>query len=392
VETQKRIKVLFITKWYMNRHDPQLGVFIQKHAAAAALHCDVSLLCVLGDAQMKERLQFEEKEENGVKSLIGYYRTFSPAIPFIGRPLNFFRYVRATRAGLELLEKKYGRHDITHAYIMLRPALIAWWLKLTKRIPFVISEQWSGYATGKYQRKNPFVKFLFRLAMRRAAGATAVSEFLKDKMVRAGLKKEFVITPNVVEQAAKKSAPIASDGKIIILTVADLIDEIKNISATISAVAAIAATNRAIEFHIVGHGKDEMLLKELARELNVLGTVVFFHGVKSNADVYQFLHSCDFLVMNSMFETFSLICIEAMSCGKPVIATRCGGPEEFMTESNGMLIEPCSHEALLTALKKMIAGYRQYDSNALKQFAFTHFSAEQTGKKFLELYRMALRN
>lgn len=81
------------------------------------------------------------------------------------------------------------------------------------------------------------------------------------------------------------------------------------------------------------------MLMEIARGLGVLNTFVIFEGLKSNQEVYSYLLRCDFLVMNSRFETFSLICCEAMSCGKPVLATRCGGPQEFVDDKTGILID-----------------------------------------------------
>jgi len=374
----------------MNRHDPQLGVFIRKHASAAALYCDVTLLSVFGDADQKNKIEIEEKNENNIWSVVAYFKRFNSPIGAVNSFINLFRYLHATRKALKYIHKKKGRHDISHAYILLRPALIAWWLKISKGIPFVISEQWSGYATGVFENKNFLEKSLSRLVFSKAATVTSVSTFLKNKMESAGLKNNFTITQNVVEPVEKKSSPLPANNKIKILTVADLVDKIKNVTATIEAVAEISKHNAEIEFHIVGHGKDANFLKDLSRKLHVLDTVVFFHGVKTNEEVFQFLHACDFLVMNSRHETFSLICIEAMSCGKPVIATDSGGPSEFMNPENGILIAPGNAEHLTSALKKMITEFKTYDSELLKKFAGENFSASETGKKFLEIYRKVL--
>ncbi len=374
----------------MNRNDPQLGVFIRKHASAAALYCDVALLCVMSDELQQNLIEFEEDDEHNVKSLVVYFRKFSSSFKIFNQAVNFFRYLKANNAGLKRIQKSFGRHDVTHSYIMLRPALIGYWLKLMKGIPFVISEQWSGYATRKFSEKNFLTHFFYRWIFSKANGVTAVSDFLKTKMEAEGLKNNFIITPNVVEPMKKKKSPLTQNEKIKILTVADLVDEIKNISGTIKAIAKINKTNKEAELHIIGHGKDELMLKTLARELNLLGTIVFFYGVKTNEEVFQYLHATDFLVMNSRFETFSLICIEAMSCGKPVIATRSGGPNEFMNDTNGILIEPDNHEELVAAIKKMILTYQFFESEKLKKFALTHFSAMNVGEKFFKLYNRVL--
>ena len=61
----------------MNRRDPQNGVFIRKHASAAALYCDVALLAVFSDEKQKKPIEFEETEEYGVKCLIVYFKKFN---------------------------------------------------------------------------------------------------------------------------------------------------------------------------------------------------------------------------------------------------------------------------------------------------------------------------
>ena len=374
----------------MNRHDPQLGIFIRKHASAAALFCDVWLICVVGDADQKKNLEWEEKEEHRIRTLVVYFRKLNSPVPLVARFINLFRYAKATRAGLNHIEKNFGRHDVTHAYIMLRPAIMAWWIKFRRGIPFVISEQWSGYATGKFQQKNFLTKFFYRKIFAAADAVTSVSSFLETKMEMAGLKNNYTITPNVVEPMAENDSPLPLNNSVKILTVADLVDDIKNISGTLRAIAAIAATNKNIQFHIIGHGRDEGTLKNLARELNLLDSIVFFHGVKTNEEVFQYLHACDFLIMNSRFETFSLVCIEAMSCGKPVVATRSGGPDEFINDQNGILVEPDKPQELIDAIQKMISDHKNYRTEALKEYVLENFGAEKTGKKFHDLYLSVL--
>ena len=385
-----KIHVLFITKWYMNRNDPQLGVFIRKHATAVASHCRVSLLCVLGDSKQSNRFAQEDTEEFGIRSTVIYFRKYTSRVPVLNSIVNLYRYLQGVRHGLKHILERSGPHHLTHAYILLRPALIAWWLRMTRGIPFVVSEQWSGYATGKFNQRSFLVRALSRRVIRSADGVTAVSNFLASKMKANGLNAAYLITPNVIEPVAASYVPIAQNESVKILTVADLVDEIKNISDTIRVAGAISAEGKQIELHIVGHGRDEQMLKTLAGQLGLLDRVVFFHGVKSNEEVFQYLHACDFLVMNSRFETFSLVCIEAMSCGKPVIATRCGGPEEFMTPALGILIDPDREDQLMQAVNRMISEYSKFDAGVLKSTALSRYSGEKAGELFLGMYREVL--
>ena len=79
-----------------------------------------------------------------------------------------------------------------------------------------------------------------------------------------------------------------------------------------------------------------------------------------------------------------------MSCGKPVIATDCGGPSEFINPQNGILIQPDNDDQLTAALKKLISEFSSFDPELLKKFALLTFSPEETGRKFADLYAQIL--
>ncbi|MEP7170082.1 MAG: glycosyltransferase, partial [Bacteroidota bacterium] len=145
-----------------------------------------------------------------------------------------------------------------------------------------------------------------------------------------------------------------------------------------------------VRFDIVGGGHDKEKLEQLAVELLLMNKKVFFHGMKTNEEVYQYLHQCNFLIMNSRFETFSSICAEAMSCGKPVIATRCGGPDEFVIPLTGILIEPDNQQQLVSALKNMVENHSNYDAQQIKKYAIEKFNADVIGKQFFEIYKSIL--
>ena len=383
----RKLKILFLTKWYPTRYDPQMGVFIRKHASAAAAFCEVAILHVYSDDRiLKKKLELIHDDQYNLTSVVVYFRKFNSSFSYANKTINFFRYLRASFTGLRFIRKNFGDHDITHAYILLRPALTAYFIQLFRKKPFVVSEQWSGFATGKYEKKNLFEKLLTRSVVRKAKAITVVSEFLKSHMLRNGLKGNYYVIPNIVEfpDLQIHSNP---DPKIKILVVADLVDEIKNVSGILRAVAEIIPANQNLEVHILGEGADRKKLESLASEMNLLNQFVFFHGLKSNEEVYESLLNSNFLVMNSNFETFSLICAEAISCGKPVVATRCGGPQEFITEETGILIEPGNHHQLVDALQQMVFRYQNYPPEKLKHFALNHFSSEIVANFFYTIYQ-----
>ncbi len=71
-------------------------------------------------------------------------------------------------------------------------------------------------------------------------------------------------------------------------------------------------------------------------------------------DVIKILGTCDVLACASREEGFGLAILEAMACGVPVIATRCGGPENIIEhEKNGLLVPPADPWQLALALHRI---------------------------------------
>ncbi len=382
----KGINIWMLTKWYPNREDPQFGIFIKKHVKAIGQNNRISVLYVHSTKNIKANYEVIINEESGVSEIVVY---FKKNVSVFGKIINLFRYLSGIIIGIRLLKKNSPKPDIIHSYILTRTAVLAWFLSRSKKIPFVISEQWSGFLTGRFLTGHSLKKFVTIFLVGRASGISSVSTFLFKRMNECGLKNSnYHVIPNIIESPVK-TLPSSKKNYVYILMVADLVDEIKNISGLIRAVNSL---NTTIDFqvHIIGRGPDEEHLKRIADSLGLLNRKVFFEGLKTNEEVYQFLCISDFLVMNSRYETFSLICAEAMSCGKPVLATRCGGPNEFVQEKTGILIEPGNEEELKKNLIFMLNNYSKYNSEEIKEYIRSLFSKEKVAISFMNFYESAL--
>ena len=371
-----------IAKWYPNREDPQIGVFIQKHARAIARYNHVAVLFVHGAQVLPETFLVEQSYNDNLTEIKVYYRKNESVF---AKLINGWRFTKAALKGIGLLEEALPFPEFVHAYILLRPALLARFIARRKKIPMIVSEQWSGYLNENYRRKSTIQKYLSRYLSKKAAAIHCVSGILAKRMKEHGLLHEpYYIIPNIVEKIESPEVKRIDD-YVHVLLVADLVDDIKNISAVIRMVGQVK-TDIPFQLKIIGAGIDEIMLKNLASSLGLLDDKVFFEGLKANMEVYEYLVNSDFLIMNSKVETFSLICAEAMSCGKPVIATRCGGPDEFVIPMTGILIDPGSEEQLKDAFLKMLLTHHQYDSEGIRKYAYELFSIDHAGASFQKLY------
>ncbi len=379
---KKRFNIWMITKWYPNREDPQLGVFIQKHVKAISKYNNISVLYIHSLIDLSKNFEVDETEINGLKEIQIYFKKDTSVF---GKIINGIRYLSALNKGFKILNIRNSEPHIFHAYILTRTGLIAWYLSRRKKIPFIISEQWSGFVTGKFLKSSQIKKMTTRFVAKRASSITCVSSFLLNHMKECGLyNSAYQVIPNVIENTANNSLS-TNKNQINVLMVADLVDEIKNISSVIRMIGELKDDVK-FKLQIIGSGPDEKELKKLAASFNLINRIIFFEGLKNNIEVYSYLKECDFLIMNSRFETFSLICAEAMSCGKPVLATRCGGPNEFVNSTTGILIETDNNAELMKEFKYMLLHFQNFDSNHIKNYANSLFSADKVGMAFQNVY------
>jgi len=389
MKEDQRLNILFLPRWYPGRTDPQLGVFIRKHAEAAALRHGVSVICPIPDPALRGGLQEDYFVRSEVMTYVVYYPQHDGVL---SRLRNGLAYFRAWRRALRAARFDTPSFHLVHVHVLLKPLILGWVLSRALRIPLIVTEHWTGYVLGFFRTKPWWYRKTAGFLLRYASFVTTVSSSLRDAMVNSGLRHPaYRVLPNVVEVSASEPVSLGTDRKVI-LTVADLVERNKNVAGVLKVVAEIYALRDDFEHHIVGDGPDAAMLKDMARTLGLLDEVVFFHGRKSNEEVAGYLRACDFLVVNSHVETFSVVAAEAMACGKPVIATRCGGPEDFIGPEHGILIDPGDLNALKDSIIYVLDHTKDFDPVVMKSFVTAHFSMEAVGRRLSELYSEAIRS
>lgn len=375
--------IWMFTKWYPNHEDPQLGIFIRKHAEAIALHNIISVLYIHTNKESSSVYSIQENQTGKLHEVVVYISKHTGLFGIFIQPI---RYLSALRMGIIRLRKTHPNPTIFHSYILLRTGIVAFLLSRFYRRPYVISEQWSGYATGRFKAFASWKKNIYSFLIRKADALMTVSHFLADQMQQNKLmNKNMFVIGNSVELPSIKIK--TKSEKIRVLLVADLVDEIKNISGVIQMIASMDPTLLStFELKIIGAGIDENKLKTQAAATSLLNSVIFFEGLKTNKEVYQYLEVSDFLLMNSRFETFSSVCVEALSCGIPVIATDCGGPSEFIRKECGLLIPVDDPSEFKKAFLYMLEHHDRYTPNVLQDYVKNQFSKEVIGAEFQTLY------
>lgn len=117
-----------------------------------------------------------------------------------------------------------------------------------------------------------------------------------------------------------------------------------------------AATKSPMQLLVIGDGPERASLEAQSRELGILSASprhaggVFFAGWLAQQACARELQQADCLVLPSLLECGGAVVLEAMSTGKPVIATDWGGPADYLDSSCGVLVAPTDREALIEGL------------------------------------------
>ncbi|MBR5602720.1 MAG: glycosyltransferase, partial [Bacteroidales bacterium] len=212
-----------------------------------------------------------------------------------------------------------------------------------------------------------------------------VTENLATAMRNHGLKNDnYVVLPNVVNLdmfhiSEKNNAPC----KIIHISCFE--DKSKNISGLLESLKII--NDKGIDFQctLIGEGMDLDLMKEKAKELQLINKVSFT-GLLQGQALADELSSGDFLVLSSNYENMPVVILEALASGLPVVSTNVGGIKEMIDDTKGILVEPKNKEVLAEAMIKMIETHKNYDANYLRNSVIEKYGYESVGRFLSKLY------
>ncbi|MBK8846916.1 MAG: glycosyltransferase [Bacteroidetes bacterium] len=330
--------------------------------------------------RFKKRYAIEEAGSGNLKEFVLYFKPFR--FKLLNRFFHFFNYYKLARLACH----KSGKPEIVHLQVMYRMVIIAWFFKFIYRAPLVITEHWHGFLDGTFEKESALLRQSVKAVLAQAAMVTTVSLQLKNALVKFVDDKKVRIVPNVCNTGLVRDNLFSK--AVNALIVADLDDRIKNISGVIEVVNKLynSGLNKGFCLTILGNGKDKEMLENKATQLSK-SEIIRFVGMQTHETTLDYIASCDFLIVNSMVETFSLVTLEAILSGIPVIATRCGGPEQFVNNKNGMLIEANNPEQLESALITMINSYKNYTKEEVRASVNNIYSPVAIGKEFDRIYR-----
>jgi len=382
---QKKLQVLFLTNWYPNQDNPVEGIHVQEIIRAVSIYHSVAVIHNCGaDPKLDQPWKIEQQKTSsltrGLRTYQFRYRSYpNPRTNFI---LSAWFLLQAVR----WIKKNDWKPDILHAHVY-HVGIVAAFIGKIMQIPVVISEHSSKFPRDRLSR---FGLLVARTAFRLAKVVAPVSTALKDAIINSGIRGNFQVIPNVVDDEIfffkiKNRKP---NLRFLYIGLLDLSDN-KGISILFQALKQYLQKDNNWQLDIIGDGPGREKYQEMVLGSD-LSDKITFHGMKSKPEIASFMGEADLFILPSIKETFSVVTAEALATGTPVLVTKCGGPEDYVNQTNGILVEASDPGALYDGLLRSIESLDSYDNEQIASDALQRFSPHVIGEQYTKIYHDVL--
>ena len=385
--------VLVIPSWYKTREQPVHGTFFREQAMAVhKLGVKTGLvfpeLRTVARARAGDWLtryyQIREYDDDGIVTM----RVMGWRIPQ-AKKLTRELWVNQVQRLIKRYVRRRGVPDLIHAQCVHEAGVAALAAKQEWKIPYVVTEHFTGYARG-IMTEDMLTRA--RDVFSKADRIVTVSHALAADIRGYTSGRDIKVIPNLVDTdffTPPRDGRAADPFRFLFV---GFLTEKKGVADLLRAFAAAFGSNDGVRLEIGGDGELRSSLENLTAELGV-GDRVDFLGALSRDQVRDAMWRANAVVSAARVETFGVVLIEAMSTGLPVIVTRCGGPEEFVTEDVGRLVPLDDDPELQNTMLEMVSSYDAWREAApsIRSYAQDNFGEWTIGSRLIETYNSVIR-
>lgn len=394
----KPYRVLVLSRSYPNNILPQLGLWVKRLLHHCSDACELKVISpvpyfppVKGfERYGRFRKIVRHSSEDGVE--VFHPRFFvGPGISLYNtEALSYYMGIRSTADKLH----KDSNFDLIHANFIYPDGVAAALLGRRYKIPVIVTEHapWRPNWIDKYR----LVRRQALWAARECKFLVAVSRSVKDTIVH------FTGEPEKV-----RVIPIGVDGSVFTMDqgtgkvnknqilYVGFMNFNKGIDILLKAFSRVLVGKPDAKLVMVGGSfytntmKQEARLRMIAKELG-LERHMEFAGIKSPAEVARYMRESALLVLPSRAESFGAVLVEALACGTPVVAARCGGPEDIISDEVGILVPKEDDNVLASAIERILEQRHNYDPVRLRKYGLERFGWSVVAQRNINLYKETL--
>lgn len=321
-----------------------------------------------------------------------HFRTISPRVYEFNQPVlewsaRFFRgninsIIEANKINFEKAQKRFGKINLIHAHVSFPGGYAAMELAEEFKVPYLITEHMGPFPQLPFDQNKRLLPLIIE-PLKKANLVIAVSSKQQSELLKYKIKS--VVIPNLVEENFFRPQSCPRSKNFSLFSLGEIVPE-KGFEDLIKAMAIVIKKDRHIFLRIGGRGRFLKKYQKMAKDLKIDKHIQWL-GIITKNEVIRQLQAADAFISASHHESFSLVCLEALFCGRPVITTRCGGPEDFINVNNGLLVRQRSIKDIAAAILKMKKNLHQFNPQKIRKQTLEKYSSKIVSEKIFALYR-----
>lgn len=395
------MNIFLIPSWYPAPAAPTSGLFFReqakalgeagRHKVAISLWGQSSFALPLNDPirLVLNLANFTRSHSSSVQISRNTFEFLEPALSWNHRIFNgnLDRILVANDRNFQKARAKFGKINLIHAFVSFPAGYLAMKLGQKYRIPYIVSEVMGPFPFPKYlagEKLSPLIKE----PLKNACQILAISPGLKQEIEKYGIKRVTAV-PFMVNEDYFHPAERAQK-KVAFFTLSTICHA-KGIGDLLSAIRLAVQKKPEIIFRIGGAGPDIRYFQNMAKQLGITANVRWLGGLNRSQARSEY-QACSGFILPSHLDTFSVVCAEAIACGKPVIATRSGGPEFIVNRQNGILVKVGAAQELSRAILNLAVNLDRYPAQKIRQDFIQRFSKKVVAKQITNIYKRTIRD
>jgi glycosyltransferase involved in cell wall biosynthesis len=394
------LRVLVLSRSYPNNVTDLLGLWVRSLVRQSATFCQVKVVspvpyCPPVPGLPENYARFRRVERSRWEARIESLPPRFLAGPgYSTHSIEWLLYFLAIRSTVDRLRRDF-HFDLIHAHFTYPDGVVAARLGRRYGVPVVITEQnpW-----GPWMDKYASVRRRAIRAARQSTCHIAISESVRRTIEQyTGTMENLVVIPDGVDAFQFTLPGEAQKRKPNQILFVGAIRPVKGVDVLFRAMRLLADRSAQVELVVVGEAfygayrREEIRLKKMVSDLS-LDDRIRFAGKQTPSELVRSMQESAALVLPSRAESFGMVLVEALACGTPVVATRCGGPEDIVDDQVGQLVPIEDPEALANAIERVLARRELFDPVRLRAHALAKFGLESVGERLKHVYHEAVRS
>jgi glycosyltransferase involved in cell wall biosynthesis len=376
------LRILHITPWFKSDQNPSFAPFISDQILALQEYSFNEVLHLEIDQESNGCLPYFESNEYFLGE-IKIHRTRFKNFPKIWRVYEILCSYLIDKHLADFNEK----YDIVNFFIAYPTAIqLGKYIEKYPDLVFTITEHWSAYHFGFNLSKGNSGRRRIENIFKNNIPLFVVSNSLgKDIQKFCSCEIPYRVIPNIVDTSVFGYRLKKQTGEFWITSINGW-SEMKNPFVLMRAFKMILSEIPQCRLIFGGGGNLLSDMKLFSEEQNI-NDKTSFTGVLDKIAVAKLLSNSDVYCQCSNYETFSIICAEALCSGVPVVASNVGGIKDFVNSKNGILLDSFEPQDWANAILHVIRNKSNYDLKNNSAEIQNKYSSEAVGKLFYENLR-----